>query len=103
MVRAGHGQPKAAQRLGEGLSDAKIEAFFRSKDGRLKLDLPAISFMIQGLHESMKEMPDLLEGTLDLLILKALHLRLMHGLGISALIHRMSKEVLQVEQGSFYP
>ncbi len=53
----------------------------------------------------MKEIPDLLQGTLDLLILKALQLGPMHGFGISALkeIRRMSKEVLQVEQGSLYP
>ena len=51
----------------------------------------------------MKEIPDLLQGTLDLLILKALQLGPMHGFGISALIRRMSKDVLQVEQGSLYP
>jgi PadR family transcriptional regulator PadR len=51
----------------------------------------------------MKEIPDLLQGTLDLLILKALQLGPMHGFGISGLIRRMSKEVLQVEQGSLYP
>jgi transcriptional regulator len=51
----------------------------------------------------MKEIPDLLQGTLDLLILRALQLGPMHGFGISVLIRRMSKEVLQVEQGSLYP
>lgn len=51
----------------------------------------------------MKEIPDLLQGTLDLLILKSLQLGPMHGFGISVLIRRMSKEVLQVEQGSLYP
>ena len=51
----------------------------------------------------MKETPDLLQGTLDMLILKALQLGPMHGFGISVLIRQMSKEVLQVEQGSLYP
>jgi transcriptional regulator len=51
----------------------------------------------------MKEIPDLLQGTLDMLILKALQLGPMHGFGISVLIRRISKEVLQVEQGSLYP
>ena len=51
----------------------------------------------------MKEIPDLLQGTLDMLILKALQLGSMHGFGISVLIRQMSKEVLQVEQGSLYP
>jgi PadR family transcriptional regulator, regulatory protein PadR len=51
----------------------------------------------------MKDKTDLLQGTLDMLILKALQLGLMHGFGISVLIRQMSKEVLQVEQGSLYP
>ena len=51
----------------------------------------------------MKEVPDLVQGTLDMLILKALQLGPMHGFGISVLIRQISKEVLQVEQGSLYP
>jgi len=50
-----------------------------------------------------KEETDLLHGTLDMLILKALQLGPMHGFGISMLIRQMSREVLQVEQGSLYP
>jgi len=50
-----------------------------------------------------KESPDLLQGTLDLLILKSLQLEPMHGFGISVRIRQMSAEVLQVEQGSLYP
>src|ERR1700676_3783063 len=50
-----------------------------------------------------KDKMDLLQGTLDLLILKALQLGSMHGFGISVLIRQMSREVLQVEQGSLYP
>jgi transcriptional regulator len=49
------------------------------------------------------EKSDLLQGTLDMLILKALKLGPMHGFGISVLIRQMSKDVLQVEQGSLYP
>ena len=45
----------------------------------------------------------LLQGTLDLLILKALALDPMHGFGISVRIRQMSREALQVEQGSLYP
>jgi PadR family transcriptional regulator, regulatory protein PadR len=51
----------------------------------------------------LKHSPDLLQGTLDMLILKALQLGPLHGFGISVLIRQMSKEVLQVEQGSLYP
>ena len=50
-----------------------------------------------------KERSDLLQGTLDMLILKALQLGPLHGFGISVLIRQISKEVLQVEQGSLYP
>jgi len=51
----------------------------------------------------LKETPDLLQGTLDMLILKALQPGPRHGFGISVLIRDKSKEVLQVEQGSLYP
>ena len=50
-----------------------------------------------------KEKLDLLQGTLDMLILKAVALEPMHGFGISVRIRQMSGEVLQVEQGSLYP
>jgi PadR family transcriptional regulator PadR len=46
---------------------------------------------------------ELLQGTLDMLILKALDVAPMHGFGISVRIRQMSQEVLQVEQGSLYP
>jgi transcriptional regulator len=46
---------------------------------------------------------DLLQGTLDLLILKTLALGPRHGWGISKRIHEMSRDVLQVNQGSLYP
>jgi transcriptional regulator len=46
---------------------------------------------------------DLLQGTLDLLILRTLHLGPMHGWGISQRIQQMSDEVLRVNQGSLYP
>jgi transcriptional regulator len=46
---------------------------------------------------------DLLQGTLDLLILKTLALENMHGWGIAQRIQQISKDVLQVGQGSLYP
>ena len=46
---------------------------------------------------------DLLQGTLDLLILKALALGPMHGFGVSSRISQLSKDALQVQQGSLYP
>jgi transcriptional regulator len=47
--------------------------------------------------------PDLLQGTLDLLILKTLRLESTHGWGISQRIQQMSADVLAVNQGSLYP
>ena len=46
---------------------------------------------------------DLLQGTLDMLILKALQLEPMHGFGLSVRLRQMSKDVFQVEMGSLYP
>jgi transcriptional regulator len=51
----------------------------------------------------MREKADLLQGTLDLLILKTLLLGPLHGWGISKLIRQLSDEVLEVGQGSLYP
>jgi transcriptional regulator len=50
-----------------------------------------------------KQKADLLLGTLDMLILKAVSLGPLHGYGIIQRIHQMSGEMLEVEQGSLYP
>lgn len=46
---------------------------------------------------------DLIQGTLDLLILKTIALEPMHGWAIAQRIRQLSKEVLQVNQGALYP
>ena len=46
---------------------------------------------------------DLVQGTLDLLILKTVSLEPKHGWAIAKRIQQISKEVLQVQQGSLYP
>lgn len=46
---------------------------------------------------------DLLQGTLDLLVLRTLALKPMHGWGIAQRINQTSDDVLQVQQGSLYP
>lgn len=51
----------------------------------------------------MGEPTDLVQGTLDLLILKTLVLEPRHGWGIAQRIRQVSKEVLQVNQGALYP
>ena len=50
-----------------------------------------------------KGKPDLLHGTLDLLILRSLSLNPMHGWGISKHIQQISQDILEVNQGSLYP
>jgi PadR family transcriptional regulator PadR len=50
-----------------------------------------------------KEKPDLVYGTLDMLVLKALQHGPRHGLAIADRIQQMSKDILRVEQGSLYP
>jgi PadR family transcriptional regulator, regulatory protein PadR len=50
-----------------------------------------------------KEKSDLIYGTLDMLILKALQHEPRHGLAIADRIQQISSEVLRVEQGSLYP
>jgi PadR family transcriptional regulator, regulatory protein PadR len=50
-----------------------------------------------------KQNIDLLQGTLDMLILKTLALEAMHGWGISQRVQQISEDVLVVNQGSLYP
>jgi PadR family transcriptional regulator PadR len=51
----------------------------------------------------MGDKADLLQGSLDLLILKTLLLQPLHGWGISKRIRQLSKDVLEIGQGSLYP
>ena len=51
----------------------------------------------------MSKPSDLIQGTLDLLILKTIALEPMHGWGIAKRIRQVSGDVLQVTQGSLYP
>ena len=51
----------------------------------------------------MSKSADLLQGTLDLLILKVLSLEPMHGWAIAQRIHQLSSEVLTVNEGALYP
>jgi len=50
-----------------------------------------------------RQKQDLLQGTLDMLILQTLALEPMHGWGISQRIQQISRDVLRVNQGSLYP
>ena len=52
---------------------------------------------------SRRQVPDILPGTLDLLILRTVQTEPLHGWAISERIEQISQEVLQVNQGSLYP
>ena len=54
---------------------------------------------IKGRHDRM----ELLQGTLDMLILKTLQWGPQHGLGLSQMIRRKSEELIRIEAGSLYP
>jgi transcriptional regulator len=54
-------------------------------------------------EDTPTEKSDLLQGTLDMLILKIVALGPVHGYGISQRIRQISRDVLQVQQGSLYP
>lgn len=51
----------------------------------------------------MDKQPELLQGTLDMLILKAISLGPLHGYGILLRIQQISKDRLEIQQGSLYP
>lgn len=50
-----------------------------------------------------RERDEVLQGTLDMLVLRAIQLEPMHGWGITERIEQWSKQVLQVGQGTLYP
>ena len=50
-----------------------------------------------------RQKADLLQGTLDILILKALSLGPLHGYGVIQRIRQLTDKLLEVEQGSLYP
>ena len=65
---------------------------------------PLDSLYIDNLYiAGMANKPDLLPGTLDMLILKTLTRAPLHGYGIAQAIKQLSDEVLTVEEGSLYP
>jgi PadR family transcriptional regulator len=74
---------------------------------RFALPLTFDIFRVQYVDSLGEEVPleksELLQGTLDMLILKIVALGPVHGYGISQRIRQISREVLQVQQGSLYP
>ena len=58
---------------------------------------------VYGLKKQTPGPGELVQGTLDMLVLKVLSLEAMHGWGIAQRIRQVSGEVLRVEEGSLYP
>jgi transcriptional regulator len=59
--------------------------------------------LVERREEPVPQPTDLLQGTLDLLILRTLALEPMHGWGIAQRIQQVSRNVFQIGQGSLYP
>jgi len=59
--------------------------------------------LLLNVEGNMPPSTDLLQGTLDLLVLRTLVLEPMHGWGIAQRIQQVSKDALQIGQGSLYP
>jgi transcriptional regulator len=63
----------------------------------------ALFSLLDAKGEPVAKAIDLLQGTLDMLILKAVSLGPLHGYGILLRIQQISKERLEIQQGSLYP
>ena len=60
--------------------------------------------LVSSIDTMMRQtVPDLLPGTLDLLILRTLQTQSLHGWAISERIQQISQDILQISQGSLYP
>ena len=82
--------------------------FFVALPGDSPVDVRQVTFYtlapVERREETMKEIQtDLLQGTLDLLVLKTLQTGATHGWDIAQRIQQVSKDVLRVGQGSLYP
>jgi PadR family transcriptional regulator len=64
---------------------------------------PSSPVFLGGIEWQLKKGADLLQGTLDMLILKALSLGPMHGYGVGQRIMQLAEDLLRVEEGSLYP
>jgi PadR family transcriptional regulator PadR len=62
-----------------------------------------LNVLWMGMRDKTENPGELLQGTLDLLILKALAKEAMHGYGVAEWIHESSQDVLRVEEGALYP
>jgi len=85
--------------------------FHKSVLGLTELYLTSERLVVDSRHQAslvstadiMTNAPDLLPGTLDMLILRTLQRDALHGWAISERIQEVSEDVLQINQGSLYP
>jgi PadR family transcriptional regulator, regulatory protein PadR len=70
---------------------------------RLGVDSRHQDLVVSTVYPTMARTPDLLPGTLDLLILRTLQKDALHGWAVSERIQQISQDVLQINQGSLYP
>ena len=68
----------------------------------LTVEVSNLYIDVKSIDPTMTPSP-ILQGTLDLLILKTLSIGALHGYGIAQHIHRLSNDALRVEEGSLYP
>jgi PadR family transcriptional regulator, regulatory protein PadR len=78
-------------------------AHLASQDFPLTLDRSEVYIYLSNIEGNMRPSTELLQGTLDLLILKTLEPGPMHGWGVAQRIQQVSKDILQIGQGSLYP
>ena len=74
-----------------------------TSDNRHRIVLSDVIVSLTPGTATVGDKADLLQGTLDLLILKTLQLQPLHGWGISKRIRQLSADVLEIGQGSLYP
>ncbi len=93
------GRAASSERCSGGGACQKGLVDFRQKHSHFGVE----SRHITGERIVPDDSTDVLRGTLDLLILKTLSLRPMHGWGITQRIQQLSRDALQIGQGSIYP
>jgi transcriptional regulator len=75
----------------------------RSCEGQAFPEEDSVTFSKGPKQEGRRERQELLQGTLDMIILRTLLLGAMHGHGIATSIEKTSEDVLQIDHGSLYP
>jgi transcriptional regulator len=87
-----------------GVVEGAIRRLWRGRFAFVAVDTRQQDLLVSNINiMARRTPPDLLQGTLDLLILRTLQSEPMHAWAISERIQQVSRDVLQVNQGSLYP